>query len=214
MLKEYQAGRRRGFHPGPARRWAVAESPRRCVRLTLCLILFSRAHQQPRFLNPNRPAMFQGKPRATNLSVRGSPIKVTSSPSRCAVIATASSPPRFPHAWRAVPILLTTVRVDLGVSQRWHLRAGQSQSPPQERCEAYCAGELCQGNPQFLIHQHRFMHVRLRGGRARSQQPPGQIAQRWRRLIHNYPTAGVCPAVSVVITASLMLARVTRHSCG
>ena len=78
--------------------------------------------------------------------------------------------PLTPHASRMIgerfKSVETTVRADLDALQRRHLRAGHSQSPPQERCEAVCAEELCQGNPQLLIHPHRFMHLRIGGGLA------------------------------------------------
>jgi hypothetical protein len=35
------------------------------------------------------------------------------------------------------------------------------------------------------------MHVRTGGGLARSQQPPGQVAHRWRRLVHTNLSLGV-----------------------
>jgi hypothetical protein len=63
----------------------------------------------------------------------------------------------------------TTVRADLDALQRRHVRAGQQQRPPQERCEAFGAGEFGQNNPQFLNHHYRFMDVRIRGGLACSQ---------------------------------------------
>ncbi len=87
-------------------------------------------------------------------------MKVTSSPSRWAVIATAASP-----LAAAVPASATSCSnpsrrpsaPDLDALQRRHLLAGQGQSPPQERCEAVGTGESCQGNPQLLTHPHRFM---------------------------------------------------------
>ena len=95
-------------------------------------------------------------------------MKVTSSPSRWAVIATAASLPtaRARISGELFKSFQGAVRADLDALQRRDFRAGQSQRPPQERCEAVGAGESCQGNPQLLTHPHRFMHVRIGGGLA------------------------------------------------
>ena len=76
-------------------------------------------------------------------------MKVTSNASRCAVIATAAST-SVPASAAFFNSFQAAVRRDLHGLQRRDIRPGQRQRAPQERREAICADESCQGNSQLL----------------------------------------------------------------
>ena len=120
-------------------------------------------------------------------------MKVTSSPSRCAVIATAASLPHAcPHQRRAVQILpgsrprSTLTLCSAGTSARARAnarrRSDAKPSAPANRVREIRSFSLtstasctCGSEAVWLAASNR---------RARS-------AHRWRRLVHNYPTVGV-----------------------
>ena len=100
MLKEY-SGR-----PPPriSSRPGTPVGSCRMVTRSCRLILSLRAHESASILECYSSSDVSGQASRTSRSVRGSPMKVTSSPSRCAVIATAAST-RVPYQRRAVQIL-------------------------------------------------------------------------------------------------------------